>query len=98
MKTKTVPKDKSHHFPTRIGKIARLSFALREEINAKLLDGQSGREIVTWLNTLPEVRLRMDHYFAGAPITTNNFSEWVCGGYQDFLARKGLVPPGKTLP
>ncbi len=40
----------------RTGKIARLPREIRDQLNQRLLDGQPGRRLVTWLNSLPEVK------------------------------------------
>jgi hypothetical protein len=73
----------------RVGKIGRLPFALREEINRRLLNGDSYAVIVGWLNPLPQVRQRMADYFGKTEISTHNLCKWVKGGYQDFLRRNG---------
>ena len=41
---------------TRVGKIARLPRALREQLNHRLQDGELGRRLVDWLNASPEVK------------------------------------------
>ena len=41
---------------SRIGKIARLPHDIREQLNRRLLDGQSGTEILQWVNELPQCR------------------------------------------
>jgi hypothetical protein len=70
---------------TRTGKIARLSKKIREELNARLENGEQGRELVEWLNRMPEVKKMLAEQFGGNPITENNLSDWKEGGYQDWL-------------
>jgi hypothetical protein len=39
---------------SRNGKIARLPQQIREQINRRLENGEEGKQIAEWLNTLPE--------------------------------------------
>jgi len=71
-----------------VGKIARLPQFIREQLNQKLLDGIIGREILRWLNSLPEVTQVMAEHFAARPITHQNLSEWRRRGYQEWLEQK----------
>ena len=70
---------------TRNGKIARLSRNLREELNRRLRDGQQGKRLVKWLNSLPEVQEVLAEEFGGRPISEQNLSEWKQGGFEDWL-------------
>lgn len=72
--------------PTRNGKIARLPLHIREQLNRRLQDGQQGRKLVAWLNSLPEVRAITAAEFGGRSVREQNLSEWKQGGYQDWLA------------
>ncbi len=40
----------------RIGKIARLSVKVRNELNERLENGAPGRKVLLWLNGLAEVQ------------------------------------------
>ena len=73
---------------TRTGKIARLPGALRHELNHRLHNGAPGRELVPWLNAMPEVQRVLVERFAGRPITEDNLSEWRQGGFQDWLLQE----------
>ena len=73
---------------TRTGKIARLPGALRHELNHRLHNGAPGREIVPWLNALPEVQRVLAARFASRPITEDNLSEWRQGGFQEWLLQE----------
>ncbi len=70
------------------GKIARLPAALRDELNQRLLDGQSGRQILPWLNANPTVKKILEADFEGLHVTDTNLSIWRKGGYQDWLRRR----------
>ncbi len=70
---------------TRLGKIARLPRRIREELNRKLSDGEVGKHLVAWLNTLPEAHAVLATEFGGRPINEQNLSDWKQGGYEDWL-------------
>jgi hypothetical protein len=72
----------------RVGKIARLPASIREQLNNRLFNGVLGKEIVSWLNALPEVNHIIAEQFARKPISENNLSEWRRGGYQDWLRQR----------
>jgi hypothetical protein len=73
---------------TRNGKIARLPQPIREQINRRLQNGEEGKQIAEWLNTLPEVRAVMEAEFDGQPINETNVSNWKQGGYRDWEAQQ----------
>ncbi|MCX6952946.1 MAG: hypothetical protein NTV51_12390, partial [Verrucomicrobia bacterium] len=64
---------------TRTGKIARLPRAVREELNRRLLDGESARRLVAWLNGQAEVRAMLAEHFDGRAIRVQSVSEWRAG-------------------
>lgn len=70
---------------SRIGKIARLPHDIREQLNRRILDGQSGPEILKWVNDLPPCRQMLAQKFGGRPIDDNNLYEWRHGGYEEWL-------------
>ena len=70
------------------GKIGRLSADLREQLNQRLADGETGDPLLEWLNALPAVRDMLCREFAGHPITQQNLSNWRVGGYQHWLQRQ----------
>jgi hypothetical protein len=82
---------------TRLGKIARLPASIREELNTRLLNGESGPKLIAWLHSLPEVLTVLDEHFAESPITPQNLSEWRQGGYQEWLLRRERVEETKIL-
>jgi hypothetical protein len=63
------------------GKVARLPVAIRQELNWRLLNGEEGRQLVAWLNGLPEVQALMAAHFQGQPIGEMNLSRWKHGGF-----------------
>jgi hypothetical protein len=69
---------------SRVGKIARLSQYLREQLNRRIEDGEPGRQLVEWLNSCDEVQDTLDEHFDGRPITEQNLSEWKQGGFKDW--------------
>jgi hypothetical protein len=76
---------------TRNGKIARLPNAIREQLNQRLFDGEEGKNLVEWLNSLPKVQAVMKVSFEGRPITEDNISEWKKGGYLTWEAGERLA-------
>jgi hypothetical protein len=81
----------------RQGKFARLPHALREEINRRLLDGETSGVILAWLNAKPEAIRIWDAHFDGAPATPQNLSEWRLGGYKDWIAERESIENTKAL-
>ena len=71
--------------PSRNGKIARLPRQVREELNQRLADGEIGRQLVDWLNALPEVQAVLAAHFGARPITDANLTLWKQGGFEDWL-------------
>jgi hypothetical protein len=69
----------------RTGKIARLPAAIRDELNRRLHNGALGKDLVLWLNALPEAKQVLAERFASRPILEENLSQWRHGGFQDWL-------------
>jgi hypothetical protein len=57
---------------------------IREQLNRRLADGEPGKALVEWLNSLPEVKAGMAAAFGGTPVREQNLSEWKLGGYRDW--------------
>ncbi len=70
---------------SRIGKIARLPQPIRNALNRRLQDGETGPALVDWLNQQTEVQTVLNAQFEGRPISEQNLSEWRNGGYLDWL-------------
>ena len=71
----------------RTGKIARLPDSIRQQLNSRLLDAESGPALLDWLNSLPEVQTVLAAEFEGRAINPTNLSEWRNGGYRDWQVR-----------
>ena len=76
---------------TRKGKIARLPGSIREELNCRMEDGVPGKDLVAWLNTLPEVQAVLKTWFEGQPINEPNLTKWRQGGYRDWVIEGGAM-------
>jgi hypothetical protein len=81
----------------RQGKIARLPYALKQQVNQRLLDSESHAKILGWLNAEPEAIKIWDAYFDGAPATPQNLSEWANGGFEDWKNERAEVENTKAL-
>ena len=79
------------------GKIANIPRSLRDELNYRLSDGDPGNELVTWLNSKPEVVEVVNELFDGTPISEQNLSEWRKRGYQKWLAHRNAVDESNAL-
>jgi hypothetical protein len=79
------------------GKIGRLPWEIREEVNRRLRDGQPARKIIDWLHSLPEVLRVLDEYFGEEPINDQNVSVWRKTGYAKWMARQGAIDRTKEL-
>jgi len=92
--------------PTPKGKIGRLPKAVQEQVNRRLDQGEKGRSLVAWLNSLPEVQAVLAAEFAGKPIREQNLSEWRMHGYADWsrqqeackLAQQMIAEDGALQP
>jgi len=91
---------------THNGKIGRLPKAVLEELNRRLQNGEKGRVLVAWLNSLPEVSAVLAAEFSGKPIREQNLSEWRKRGYKKWLcwqeaqqmAQKMISETGELQP
>lgn len=81
----------------RTGKIARLPLAIREELNERLRDNESGAEILGWVNALPITQEILAKKFQGVPISDANLSEWRSGGFAEWLDDQGKVHKTQKL-
>lgn len=81
----------------RNGKIAKLPLAVREELNRRLLDGQTASKILPWLNGLAEVKACCEEDFEGILINDGNLSEWRKGGYAEWLRKRDKVERTREL-
>lgn len=81
----------------RQGKIARLPHRLREQVNRRLLDGETSRTLLQWLNAQDDAVEVWEALFEGAPANPQNLSEWRTGGYREWLQRRQKSENLKTL-
>lgn len=81
---------------TRNGKVARLPAAVRQELNRRLHEGEPGKELVAWLNTLPEIQVAIAEG-CGTAIREQNLSEWKQGGYRDWLLHQEAIEAAQRL-
>ena len=70
------------------GKIGRLPKDLIEQLNRRLDDGEPGKDLVVWLNSLPPVQALIQSDFDGRPIREQNLSEWKKRGYREWQRRQ----------
>lgn len=70
---------------SRMGKIARLPQLVRDELNRRLRDGETGETLLAWLNAHAGVVYVLREQFGGRPINKQNLSDWRLGGHQDWL-------------
>ena len=73
---------------TRVGKIARLPKIIRDQVNQKIEDCIPARDVLIWLNNLPEVQKILAEQFGGRAISKQNISEWRHGGYRDWACSR----------
>src|SRR4051812_33273533 len=71
---------------TRNGKIAQLPKPIRDDLNHRLENGKQGKELLEWLNSLPETKDLIAQKFDNQPITPSNLSDWRHGGFLDWRA------------
>lgn len=72
--------DNSNNAPTRKGKIARLPYEIREQINEMLRDGVPASRLNTFL---------MQNGFEA--VNDQNWTNWRQGGYQDWLKEQAYI-------
>jgi hypothetical protein len=81
----------------RTGKIAHLPNELREQLNRRLQNGEPGKAILKWLNSLPEVQTILKAQFKGHPVSPSNLTEWKQGGYLDWQVRQDALQLAASL-
>jgi hypothetical protein len=72
-------------FTTRLGKVARLPLAVREELNSRLRDGEVANSLLLWLNGLAAVKEILRREFKSSPLSAQNVSNWKNGAYRHWL-------------
>jgi len=79
------------------GKIARLPASIREELNQRLFDGETGRRLVAWLNGLPAVQAIVAAEFRGQPMAEYNLSRWKKTGYKSWRRAREMREAGAAM-
>lgn len=82
---------------TRTGKIARLPRTVRDRLNQRLANGESGEALLEWLHAQPEVLEVLVRDFDGRPILKQNLSDWRRGGFRDWEARQERIETVQRL-
>jgi len=82
---------------TRNGKIANLPNDIREQLNLRLLEGETGRELTAWLNALPAVQSILGSQFNGSPISEVNLTHWRQGGYLQWRTEHECFDSARAL-
>ena len=82
---------------THNGKIGRLPKTIREQLNRRLENGEKGRPLVAWLNSLPEVQALLAAEFEGKPIRQQNLSDWRKHGYAKWLRQREALDLARQL-
>src|SRR5580698_2225840 len=83
--------------PTRNGKIAHLPNDIREQLNLRLLEGETGRDLAAWLNALPEVQSVLASQFNGSDISEVNLTHWRQGGYLQWRMEREFFDSAHSL-
>jgi hypothetical protein len=81
----------------RKGKVANLPNDIREQLNLRLLEGETGRELAAWLNALPGVQSVLGSQFSGSPISEVNLTHWRQGGYLQWLTERECFDSARAL-
>jgi hypothetical protein len=79
------------------GKIGRLPKAVQNQMNRRLENGEKGRPLFAWLNSLPEVQAVVAAEFAGKPIREQNLSDWRKHGYKSWLWRQEALDMAQEM-
>lgn len=69
-------------------KIGRLPFAIRNELNERIRDGEKGTDILSWLNATKEFKAVIKSEKCG-PLIPQNLTDWRDTGYADWLKDQG---------
>ena len=80
-------------------KISHCPRHIREELNNRIDQAQSGTRILQWINALPEVQTILAEKFENKPINKQNLSDWKKTGFHNWqLLRSALNFSQETLP
>ncbi|MDF3129245.1 hypothetical protein P0Y35_08565 [Kiritimatiellaeota bacterium B1221] len=79
------------------GKIASLPHKIRQEVNMRLLNGETSTRILPWLNALPEVKEVLTLRFSGADVNDENLSNWRQNQFRDWERKREKEESIKTV-
>jgi hypothetical protein len=77
--------------------IPRLPYAIREELNCRLLACEPTESLLRWLNGHPQVREILADSFGGAEIDVQNLCDWSTGGYSDWFQYQKRIEWARSL-
>jgi hypothetical protein len=77
------------------GKIGRLPDTIREQLNQRLLDNHTSRDILAWFNELPAVKDILAAQFRGSRITKQNLSHWRHLGFERWQRERQNISSAK---
>src|SRR5690349_7257497 len=80
-----------------IGKISSLPASIQAQLNQRLLNGETARTILPWLNSLPESKALLKEQFNGTPITKQNLSDHRNHAFRDWADRQQALEFASTL-
>ena len=66
---------------------------VREELNRRLQEGETGVQLVAWLKGLPDTQRVPAQCFGGRPVNEQNLSAWKAGGYREWMLRREVLAP-----
>jgi hypothetical protein len=72
----------------RQGKIEALPYKLREEVHQRLHNGETGAQILPWLNNLQTVKGVLKRSYNSVEISDENLSNFRNGPHQEWLRRR----------
>jgi hypothetical protein len=73
------------------GKISRLPLEIREQLNHRLADGQTGALILPWLNSLPEVQAILNDHFDSQPIDDGNLHQYRKRAFREWQMQRAAL-------
>src|SRR5271157_1624622 len=82
---------------SRRGKIARLPAEIRRQLNGRLRDGEPGKRLVAWLNSLPEAQAVLQAHFGGSAVREQDLSRWRQGGYAAWLEQQEALEMARPV-
>ena len=79
------------------GKIAHLPRPIQDQLNQRLENGEEGKTLLPWLNSLPEAQAVLQAEFEGVAISAQNLSQHKTRGFLDWQARQQALEFASNL-